>query len=53
MSKENTTPKTEETKKEEALNPEEVNGNAFCNTHIKTACLCDCVDGTAWLSTSN
>lgn len=53
MNKENTTPKKEEIKSEEELHQEEVNGNGFCNTHTRTACLCDCLDGTAWLSTAN
>lgn len=53
MNKENITSKKEEAKTEEGLRSEEVNANAFCNTHTKTACLCDCLDGTAWLSTAN
>jgi hypothetical protein len=42
-----------ENTKTKELREEEVNVYASCNTHIKTACLVDCINGTAWLTTKN
>lgn len=39
--------------KNEELEKDEVNGFCKCSTQLKVHCNHDCLDGTAWLSTSN